>query len=192
LLCFVASIHSSNAEKLFCLLRWSSEEQEQREKKTRIQDYLDRFLATVRQEEEVDKKEISYSIIERHLLLIDWLQDRPAVIDAIRANYDITGENCAFRVTTFYNSAFKELNAELMLSVTNSFLISSPRWSGEEFKKRCIALPQRVGAANYFEKAVVEAVTALVDPQTADMVGYCLLFSVSNSWCRCILQLLQS
>lgn len=170
---FVASIHSFNAEKLFCLLRWSDQEAQPREKKVRIKEYLEKFMATAEDDENISKSDMSYSVVERYLLLIDWLQDAPAVIDAIRADYEKNGENCAFRLTTFYVGVFKELNPEYKLEITKNYLNSSPCWSAELFKRHCIAIPHRVAAAGYFEKAVVEATENKMDPITVQAV--CIL-----------------
>ncbi len=69
-------------------MHWNSQETSVHEKKVRITEYLNRFLATAEEDADLSKCDMSYSIVERYLLLIDWLQNAPAVVQAIKADYE--------------------------------------------------------------------------------------------------------
>ncbi len=56
-------------------MHWNSQETTICEKKVRITEYLNCFLATAEEDADLSKCDMSYSIVEHYLLLIDWLQN---------------------------------------------------------------------------------------------------------------------
>lgn len=170
LIFFAAAIHSTNAEKLFCLMQWEKEPNLLKEKKARMAIYLDRFMESSEEGVKLNPKEMSISVLERYLLVIDWLNNSPETIELIRQNYNILGEHCAFRVNTFYTGAFKDLPHHLKPVVTAMFFESNPKWPVKEFKKKCTAIPRRGEAQALLEKAVSEAIAAKVDEAAVNAV----------------------
>lgn len=120
-------------------------------------------MANAPEGESINAKEISYSILERYLLFLDWLKDSPQTLQLLQEDYLLHGENSGFRLNTFYTSAFKNLSPDMKHLVTAAYLKSNPKWTIKEFQVKCVAIPRRGEAQQLLEKAVAEAAEAKVD-----------------------------
>lgn len=168
-----AAIHSTNAEKLLLIMKWEQEPNLPKEKKQRIQLYLDRFLSSADEADQINPQDLSFSVLERYLLLIDWLKESPETVQLIKKDHELLGENSAFKLNTFYTSDFKNVPNSLKPVLTEMYLASNPKWSVKEFKRKCTAIPKRSEAQELLEKTVAEAIQNKVDETAVKTVCTC-------------------